>query len=144
MDEVIRASGAIVLGPTGVEPARIAVIHRPAYDDWTFPKGKALPGEADEEAALREVEEETGFTCRLGRPLGTVSYRDRHGRTKVVRYWLMRTLGGGFSPTDEVDELRWLPPAEAAGLLTYEHDRMLLTKLNSQRRLANPFPRAIA
>ncbi len=132
MDEVVRAGGAVVLGPTGVEPARIAVIHRPAYDDWTLPKGKALPGERDEEAALREVEEETGLTCRVERSLGTVSYRDRRGRAKIVRYWVMRPLKGDFSPNDEVDELRWLPPAEAAKLLTYERDRTLLAKLDSK------------
>jgi 8-oxo-dGTP pyrophosphatase MutT (NUDIX family) len=131
MDEVIRAGGAVVLGPPGADSLRIAVIHRPSYDDWTLPKGKTHPGESEAEAALREVQEETGSVCRVERPLGTVSYRDNRGRMKIVRYWVMRALEGDFSPTGEVDELRWLPPAEAAKLLTYERDRMLVAGLGA-------------
>ena len=104
----------------------MAVVHRPKYDDWTFPKGKLDPGESFEEAALREVEEETGFTCELGDELASSSYHDRHGRPKLVRYWSMTPVSGEFTPNDEVDELRWLPPAEARELLTYDRDRELL------------------
>jgi 8-oxo-dGTP pyrophosphatase MutT (NUDIX family) len=105
------------------------VVHRPKYDDWSFPKGKLDPDESDEDAALREVEEETGFACRLDRELSSTRYRDRFGRPKVVRYWVMDPVEGEFRPTKEVDELRWLSPDEAAGLLSYDHDRQLLASL---------------
>ena len=108
---------------------RIAVVHRPKYDDWSLPKGKLDPGEGFEEAALREVEEETGLRCELGSELGEASYRDRRGRAKLVRYWLMTPVGGEFEPNDEVDELRWLPVEEARALLTYEFDRELVGSL---------------
>ena len=104
----------------------MAVVHRPKYDDWTFPKGKLDPGEGFEEAALREVEEETGLRCELGDELDSTTYRDRRGREKLVRYWEMTPVGGEFEPNDEVDELRWLTPAEARAILTYERDRGLI------------------
>jgi 8-oxo-dGTP diphosphatase len=101
-------------------------VHRPRYDDWTFPKGKLLVGETDERTALREVHEETGLHCRLGRDLGTVEYRDREDRHKIVRYWVMTPDGGEFAPNAEVDELRWVPVERVAPLLSYQHDRDLL------------------
>jgi 8-oxo-dGTP diphosphatase len=103
----------------------IAVIHRPKYGDWTLPKGKLEADEAWEQAALREVKEETGYECELVRELDSVRYRDRKGRSKLVRYWLMAPRGGSFEPNDEVDELRWLTPAQADEILSYEHDRRL-------------------
>ncbi len=105
---------------------RVAVVHRPRYDDWSLPKGHVDPGETDEQAALREGEEEMGLRCRLGRELDAVRYRDGKGRPKVVRYWLMEPEGGEFVPTDEVDEVRWLTPGEAATLLSYDADRALV------------------
>jgi 8-oxo-dGTP diphosphatase len=120
----IRAAGGVVILPG--EPPRVAVIHRPRYGDWTLPKGKLDPGESFEQAALREVAEETGMRCELGAELSPVSYRDRKGRGKLVRYWSMTPLEGVFTPGDEVDELRWLEAAGAIGLLTYEHDRELV------------------
>ena len=116
----VRAAGGVVR-----RDGRIAVVHRPRYDDWSLPKGKLDPGETWEEAALREVREETGLECELGEELSSTSYRDRKGRSKLVRYWLMKPVGGEFAPNDEVDELRWLTPAEAAELLTYPHDKKL-------------------
>jgi 8-oxo-dGTP pyrophosphatase MutT (NUDIX family) len=110
----------------------IAVVHRPKYDDWSFPKGKLDAGESHEAAALREVEEETGFECQLVRELPDTRYRDRSGRLKVVRYWIMRPAAGAFRPSNEVDELRWLSPDEAVGLLSYEHDRELLSEIGSE------------
>jgi 8-oxo-dGTP diphosphatase len=108
----------------------VALVHRPNYDDWTLPKGKLDPGESFEQAALREVEEETGLRCTLGDELPPVRYRDQKSRPKVVRYWLMEVEGGEESvPNDEVDELRWLPPAEARILLTYQRDAELLAGL---------------
>jgi 8-oxo-dGTP diphosphatase len=105
----------------------VAVVHRPRYDDWSLPKGKLDPGETFEQAALREVWEETGLRCRLGRELPSVRYEVR-GRPKIVRYWLMSVEADpGFTPNDEVDELRWLAPAEALELLTYERDKGVVT-----------------
>jgi 8-oxo-dGTP diphosphatase len=124
----VKASGGVVWrrGDRGLE---VALVHRPKYDDWSFPKGKLDEGESWEEAALREVEEEVGLKCRLGHELPSTAYRDPKGRQKVVRYRLMEPLGGEFEPNHEVDEMRWLPAAEAADLLTYEHDRELLREV---------------
>jgi 8-oxo-dGTP diphosphatase len=124
----VKASGGVVLrrGDGGLE---VAVVHRPKYDDWSFPKGKLDPGESWEEAALREVEEEIGLRCRLGHELPPTSYLDPKGRAKVVRYWLMEPLEGAFAPSGEVDEMRWLPAVEANRVLSYEHDRELLREL---------------
>jgi 8-oxo-dGTP diphosphatase len=121
----VKASGGVVWrrGEHGVE---IAVVHRPRYDDWSLPKGKLDPGESWEAAALREVEEEIGVRCRLGDELTPTAYDDNKGRAKVVRYWLMEALDGEFVPSGEVDEMRWLAPADAAPLLTYDRDRELL------------------
>jgi 8-oxo-dGTP diphosphatase len=120
MEPEVRAAGGLVL-----KDGRIAVVHRSRYDDWSLPKGKLEHGETSEEAALREVREETGLECELGRELSSTSYHDRKGRSKVVRYWLMDPVGGEFEPNEEVDELRWLTPAEAAALLSYPHDAEL-------------------
>ena len=105
---------------------KIAVVHRPRYDDWSLPKGKLDEGEGFEEAALREVREETGLVCRIDGHLGDTSYHDRKDRPKLVRYYAMSCESGEFAPNDEVDELRWLAPGEAADLLTYEYDRELV------------------
>jgi 8-oxo-dGTP diphosphatase len=120
----VKASGGVV-----VRGGEVALVHRPRYDDWSFPKGKLNPGETWEECALREVEEEIGVRCRLGDELPPTSYRDNKGRAKVVRYWMMDPLDGEFVPSDEVDEVRWLSPADAAALLSYEHDRELLREV---------------
>ncbi|HYR62677.1 MAG TPA: NUDIX hydrolase [Actinomycetota bacterium] len=130
----VQAAGGIVLRQIGCGPTEVAVIHRPSYDDWTLPKGKLNPGETHEAAALREVKEETGLVCQLGRPAGEVRYRDRKGRPKLVRYWVMQPsspTGNGFVPNDEVDRLRWLPLAEAQDVLTYAHDREILAALRA-------------
>ncbi len=106
---------------------RVALVHRPRYDDWSLPKGKLDPGESFEQAALREVEEETGLRARLIRELPSIRYSDNKGRPKVVRYWLMEVAEDpGFQPNDEVDELRWLEPEAALGLLSYERDHQVL------------------
>jgi 8-oxo-dGTP diphosphatase len=101
------------------------LVHRPRYDDWTFPKGKLDDGETDEVAARREVEEETGFRCELVSELASTFYVDAKGRPKRVRYWLMHVIDGSFSPNREVDEIAWLPATAAAERLTYDHDRAL-------------------
>ena len=102
------------------------IVHRPQYDDWTLPKGKCKPNESDEECALREVEEETGLRCELGRELETVAYVDHRGRDKAVRYWEMAPVDGAFTPGHETDEVRWLTREDARGMLTYARDRELL------------------
>ena len=104
---------------------QVLMVHRPKYDDWSFPKGKADAGETDEDCALREVREETGLRCELGRPLPAVSYRSK-GRTKRVRYWLMHPQEGEFTADDEVDEVAWVGLDDARTRLTYDHDRALL------------------
>jgi 8-oxo-dGTP diphosphatase len=123
---LVRAAGGVVCRPGPAGRVEVAVIHRPSQDDWTLPKGKLEPGETAEEAALREVWEETGLKVRFVRPLGCTSYVDRRGRDKVVFYWVMWAEGGRFTPTGEVDELRWLTVEEAGELLTYSADRALL------------------
>jgi 8-oxo-dGTP diphosphatase len=126
---VVRAAGGIV---TREEPVlEVLVVHRPRYDDWSFPKGKASEGESDEDCALREVEEETGLRCELGAELGSTSYVDGRGRPKHVRYWLMRPIGDELAFRHEVDDARWAGIAEARGLLTYAHDVELLEKLRA-------------
>jgi 8-oxo-dGTP diphosphatase len=104
----------------------LAVVHRPRYDDWSFPKGKLDRGEGWEEAALREVREETGLRCGLGRELPPAFYTDGKGRAKAVRYWLMDVQEGAFAANDEVDELRWVSPDDAEALLSYPHDLELV------------------
>jgi len=121
----VKAGGGLVVRPTE-SGSVVALVHRPRYDDWSFPKGKLDRGESFEEGALREVEEEIGLRCRLGRELSPVTYRDPKGRSKVVRYWLMEPIEGEFVPSHEVDEMRWLPVPDAEQLLSYEHDRELL------------------
>ncbi|HJP65618.1 MAG TPA: NUDIX hydrolase [Actinomycetota bacterium] len=123
--DIVQAAGGILIRG-GPDDPEVAIVHRPKYDDWSFPKGKLERGEDHLQAALREVEEETGLRASVGRELGMAHYRDRFGRPKEVRYWLMRPEAGAFTPTREVDELRWLPPMEAIRLLSYPHDRELL------------------
>jgi len=122
----VRAAGGVLM-----RDGRVAVVHRPRYDDWAFPKGKLDPGENFAQAALREVQEETGLRGELGRELTSTRYEDAEGRPKVVRYFEMVPVAGEFEPNDEVDELRWLDPAEAASLVTYDTDRKVLEALSS-------------
>jgi 8-oxo-dGTP diphosphatase len=121
----VKASGGLVRRRDD-DGLKVALVHRPRYDDWSFPKGKLDEGESWEDAALREVEEEIGVRCRLGAELPPTSYKDPKGRDKVVRYWLMEPIEGEFVPSDEVDEMRWVSPADAEALLSYPRDRELL------------------
>ena len=124
MSATVQAAGGIV-----ERAGLLAVVHRPRYDDWSLPKGKLDPGESFEQAALREIHEETGLRCALGAELQPARYHDHHGRDKLVRYWRMTVEDGAFAANDEVDELRWLTPAAAVELLSYEHDRLLVQSL---------------
>ena len=121
-DHEVRAAGGVVWRRADGGTVEVVVVHRPKYDDWTFPKGKVEKGETDDEAAWREVVEETGLVCELADELPSVEYRDDRDRSKIVRYWTMTVRSGSFVANDEVDELEWLVPAAAAGRLTYRHD----------------------
>ncbi|GAB3564159.1 NUDIX hydrolase [Amycolatopsis endophytica] len=114
-----------MLWRTGRDGVEVAIAHRPRYDDWSLPKGKLDDGETVPAAAVREIEEETGFRAVLGRHLMTVRYRVPAG-PKIVDYFSAAAASGSFSPNEEVDELRWLSPVEAAGLLSYDSDRSVL------------------
>ena len=122
MEHEVRAAGCVVR-----HGDRIAVIHRPRYDDWSLPKGKVDPGESFEEAAVREVQEEIGVRGTLAEELPPTEYTDHKGRSKLVRYWTMDVDEvPEFVVNDEVDEVRWLPAGEARALLTYDRDKELL------------------
>jgi 8-oxo-dGTP diphosphatase len=126
--DTVRAAGGIVQRTGDAGRPEILVVHRPRYDDWSFPKGKLEPGENEEEAALREVEEETGLHCRLEHELATTRYRDARGRPKTVRYWLMTPIGGQLGAANEVDEVRFVGLPEARSLLTYARDVALVAE----------------
>lgn len=119
---------------TAQDGVEVLVVHRPKYDDWSLPKGKLDAGETHEAAAVREVEEETGLRCRLGDELLTVEYTDHRDRPKVVRYWAMTPEdgrdAGSFTPTEEIDEVRWVTREEAGDLLSYEHDTEVVDSLS--------------
>lgn len=133
-ERTTTAAGGVVWrkrpGPRRPEPrVEVLVVHRPSYDDWTFPKGKTDPGETLQQTAVREIGEEAGVRVRLGHPLRQVTY-PISGGTKVVSYWSARLVGTDdatpFVPNKEVDEIRWVEISEAQGLLTYDHDIGLL------------------
>ena len=122
----VRAAGGVVTRP-GADGTEVLVVHRPAYDDWSLPKGKLEPGEDDETAARREVLEETGVDAVVTGAAGVVRYRDRRGRAKEVRYFTMSLrTETDRAPDDEVDVVAWWPVDDAARDLTYPHDRDLV------------------
>jgi 8-oxo-dGTP diphosphatase len=125
----VRAAGGVVRRAGTAGGHEVLLVHRPKYGDWTLPKGKVDRGETDREAARREVEEETGLRCELGRELPAVRYNDREGRPKVVRYWEMKPVAGEFVPSAEVDQIRWLGMEQASNQLTYRRDRQVLDAL---------------
>jgi 8-oxo-dGTP pyrophosphatase MutT (NUDIX family) len=126
---VVRAAGGVVWRH-GSDGPEALLIHRPRHDDWSFPKGKLKAGESDEEAALREVEEEVGIRAPLGPELASTRYRDVKGRKKTVRYWAIE-LPEAAEPIagDGVDKWRWARLHEAAEELTWRRDRAVLDSL---------------
>lgn len=138
-ERVTTAAGGIVWRkaqtPTSPSGIQLLLIHRPAYDDWTFPKGKSDRGETLQQTAVREIAEETGLHVRLGHPLSRVDYDVASGR-KHVSYWIARPAGNDvpeFVPNTEVDEVRWVRPRDAAAMLSYDHDRDLLDEFGELR-----------
>jgi 8-oxo-(d)GTP phosphatase len=130
------AAGAVVWRLSPSSDVEVALVHRPHYDDWSIPKGKPHSGEALPLTAVREVGEETGHTVALSAKLGSTRYLVRWGQ-KVAHYWAAQPTGGRFSPSEEVDELRWLPLTEATDLLTHQHDRTLLACLDGATAITN-------
>ena len=126
---LVRAAGGVVLrGRDG--DTEVALVHRPAYDDWSFPKGKLERGEDERAAAIREVHEEIGLRCTLDDDLGVVTYIDGRGRPKVVRYWRIDAPDDTeLAPANEIDRAEWVPLRVASERLTYPHDRELLARV---------------
>jgi 8-oxo-dGTP diphosphatase len=126
----VRAAGGIVTRRGRRGHGEILLVHRPRYDDWTLPKGKAKPKESDERCALREVEEETGLVCALGEELAVSDYEDGSGRPKRVRYFAMTPVDGGVARAqNEIDDVRWLTRKRALELLTYGRDAEVLERV---------------
>lgn len=124
-NDLIRAAGGVVIRPVVSSRYEVACIYREARGDWTFPKGKLDPGETFEQAALREVLEETGMRCEVVRFIGTTYYTHRKGKPKIVAYYLMNGGEGEFSANDEVSELVWLPLENVRAHLTWDRDQEL-------------------
>jgi 8-oxo-dGTP pyrophosphatase MutT (NUDIX family) len=118
----VQAAGGLVVRPGPDGGDEVLLVHRDRYDDWTFPKGKAEPGETPTATARREVEEETGYVCAVGEQIAEVRYVDQRGRPKRVRYFRMAVEHGTFVVNEEVDAIAWCAPAEAAARLSYPHD----------------------
>lgn len=127
-EQLVHAAGVALWRHTE-QGQEFAVVHRPHRADWSLPKGKLDRGETLPEAAVREAEEETGLACALGADLGELRYPlPDSPRTKVVRYYTARYLGGTFAANAEVDELRWCTLEQARELLSYQHDIGILER----------------
>src|SRR5260370_38777366 len=105
--KVVRAAGGVIRRNGSRGAMRVAIVHRPGYDDWSFPKGKVDPGETLEETALREVAEETGLRCKLEAPLGCTAYADHKGRDTLSCYRLMDVFSGRVRPRTVIGGGRW-------------------------------------
>jgi 8-oxo-dGTP pyrophosphatase MutT (NUDIX family) len=125
----VHAAGGVVMRTCPDGSLEVLLVHRPRYGDWTLPKGKVEPGESEEECAVREVEEETGLRCALGRELAASEYVDRRNRPKIVRYWEMTPIAGSAAGRNEVDHVAWPPLVEAMARLTYQRDIAVLRSL---------------
>ncbi len=133
----------LAAGVVAFRPGRqVLMVHRPRYDDWSFPKGKVDPGEHVAATAVRETWEETGLHVRLGPPLADQRYPVAGGRTKVVSYWTARAVGdddvAAYAANQEIDEVAWVDLDKTEGLLTYDHDRTTLARATGLRRRTAP------
>ena len=128
-DVVLAAGGVVWRRRNG--RLQVVLIHRPRYDDWTFPKGKLDAGETDEQAAVREVMEEASLAVNLGPELPSTTYLDKSGKHKRVRYWAM-TAADGSEPlgANEVDDARWVDIDDARAILSYSRDMELIDALS--------------
>ena len=147
-EHVIKAAGGVVWRPRESskesDDVEVAIVHRPRYDDWSIPKGKLAVGESVVECAIREVFEETGYRVRMGRYLGEAHYMKVSGaieRPKVVYYWALRADGGLFTPTQEVDGLRWLTVDDARAMLTRATDKDMIDRFAEVAAHAHPVTR---
>lgn len=136
MVQPILAAGGVVYRQKKSGDVEFLLVHRPRYQDWTLPKGKLDDGETFKAAAEREVAEETSFKIVTEKKIGTIGYVTPNGNDKMVRFWLMRTVGGKFKANDEVDQIRWLHSLEAYRALSYLRERTVLERAN--RYLADP------
>ncbi|OAH13325.1 NUDIX hydrolase [Streptomyces jeddahensis] len=135
-NDVVWAAGCVLWRSSpAAGQLEICLVHRPKYDDWSHPKGKAKRGEDLAACAVREVAEETGHACVLGPRLPTLHYI-ASGRPKLVAYWAAEAGEGHFTPTREVDRLLWLPPEEARPHLTHPRDQQLVDDLLAALHLA--------
>ena len=128
-DGIVRAAGGVVWRTDGNDLVELLLVHRPGegYDDWTFPKGKRDDIDSSEEdCAVREVWEETGYHCQLGHEIARINYIDRKGRPKRVRYWTMTVSGGAESYSNEVDDMTWMSVDRARKKITYERDLLVI------------------
>ena len=125
-DSIWAAGG--VLYRKDEDGTRFLLVHRDRYDDWSLPKGKLERRESFIDAAMREVEEETGHTFRSPRFVGTTGYETPRGNAKVVRWWLVEATGGAFAPNGEVDGARWLSADEAVKRLSYPGEREVVRR----------------
>lgn len=134
MTKTVRAAGGVVLRKTNKGVLKVLVEHRPRYDDWSLPKGKIDKGETAEEAAIREILEETGVHCRVIAPLATTRYRVGRG-VKEVEWFAMRPLpdSPGFKKNSEVDQIKWLSRKAASKILDYERDIDLITNYDLKK-----------
>ncbi len=130
----VLAAGAVITR----KGKQVLLVHRPRYDDWSFPKGKLDPGEHPTAAAVREVAEETGVHVRLGPPLASQRYPNGNNRMKTVFYWTGRAVGdddvSGYLVNNEIDDVAWVPFEEAIERLTYDYDRETLAESRAVRR----------
>ena len=125
----VLAAGGVVWRRDGAGRIEVVLVHRPRYDDWSLPKGKLDPGETDEQAAVREVEEETCVVAAIGPELPTTTYLDRSGKHKRVRYWAMTVISGAPAAANEVDRAEWVLLEEAGDRVSYQRDLSVLDAL---------------
>jgi 8-oxo-dGTP pyrophosphatase MutT (NUDIX family)/phosphohistidine phosphatase SixA len=133
----VLAAGAVVM-----HDGAVLLVHRPKYDDWSFPKGKQDPGEHDVSTAVRETIEETGVEIRLGRPLGSQAYVQDDGRAKLVHYWRGHVVGdpdiSSYVANEEVDRVEWVPPDLVADRLSYQRDQAILEDALADPKATTP------
>ena len=125
---VLAAGGVVYREGFGNTGPQFLLVHRNRYHDWSLPKGKLNRGETFEQAAEREAVEETGIKCNVGNFLGSVMYPTQRGRPKIVKYWMLESVKGSFTPNLEVDKAEWVGINGARALLSYNRDARLIER----------------